>query len=184
MTMRMSTFDEKHDSDNKKQGSLKIRFGHFDDDIHDPDELFKLFDYKEWFRDPFVIEMVETIDKCKFNGTSFTGDFGVFGFEELSSGSKALVLMYKHPEFVYDATRCGNNCAKWIVEVAKRVDLTISLRYDMRFHEDGANFLGDFYCINTEEMLHGDKDFDKVFYKWEHEKFNLAKERGYGTDCD
>ena len=34
---------------------------------------------------------------------------------------------------VFNASLCGDNCAKWIVEIGKRKDLTINLHHVMDF---------------------------------------------------
>ena len=41
--------------------------------------------------------------------------------------------MYKNRELIFDATSCGENCAKWIIRISKEKDLTINLHHIMDF---------------------------------------------------
>ncbi len=57
---------------------------------------------------------------------------------KLSGGVKTLLLMYEEPDRVYNASTCGDNCAKWILRIAKQMkdrDLTINLHHIMDFGE-------------------------------------------------
>ena len=53
--------------------------------------------------------------------------------KELSGGVKVLILMLKDDSFVYNASNCGDNCAKWILKIAEQKDLVIYLRHIMHF---------------------------------------------------
>ena len=37
---------------------------------------------------------------------------------------------------IFNASTCGDNCAKWILEIGKQKDLTINLRHMMSFGKD------------------------------------------------
>ena len=51
----------------------------------------------------------------------------------LSGGTKTLLLIKNKPDMVFNASTCGDNCAKYILEIAKLKDITINLRHIMRF---------------------------------------------------
>ena len=51
--------------------------------------------------------------------------------ERLSGGVKTLLLMLNEPDKIFNASTCGDNCAKWILEIGKQKDLTINLRHMM-----------------------------------------------------
>jgi hypothetical protein len=53
--------------------------------------------------------------------------------KELSGGVKVLILMLKDDSFVYNVSNCGNNCAKWILKIAAKKDLTVYLQHILRF---------------------------------------------------
>ena len=52
---------------------------------------------------------------------------------ELSGGVKTLILIYKDREHIFNASTCGDNCAKWLLKMAEKEDLTINLRHLMDF---------------------------------------------------
>ena len=54
------------------------------------------------------------------------------------------ILMLKGCDRIVWATACGDNCAKWILEIAKQKDLTICLSHIMEFEEDFER-----YCIDN-----------------------------------
>ena len=60
---------------------------------------------------------------------------GVIAPERLSGGVKALILMYKEPNLIINASACGDNWAKWILEIGKKQDITIRLGHEMLFEE-------------------------------------------------
>ena len=45
-------------------------------------------------------------------------------------------LMLNEPDKIFNASTCGDNCAKWILEIGKQKDLTINLRHMMGFGKD------------------------------------------------
>ncbi len=40
-------------------------------------------------------------------------------------------MIYEMPDKVFDATSCGANCAHMLLEIGKRKDVTVNLRYFM-----------------------------------------------------
>ena len=92
---------------------------------------------EEWFQDSFVKSMVR--DVCNATvlpcGVIDVKDYGKVAPTQLSVGVKALILMLKTDQVVY-ATACGDNCTKWIIEIAKKKDVTICLQHYMEFEED------------------------------------------------
>ena len=55
--------------------------------------------------------------------------------EMLSGGVKTLIMIYEKPELVFDATSCGQNCARWLLEIGKKKNVTVKLEYLMMFDE-------------------------------------------------
>ena len=51
--------------------------------------------------------------------------------ERLSGGVKTLLLILNEPDRIFNASTCGDNCAKWILEIGRIKDVTINLKtYD------------------------------------------------------
>ena len=43
--------------------------------------------------------------------------------------------MWNQPDKVFNASSCGDNCAKWILRIAEKKDLTVNLNHVMDFGE-------------------------------------------------
>jgi len=54
----------------------------------------------------------------------------------------------------FNASACGDNCAKWILRLAEDEDLTVNLRHLMNFG-DGAF---DIHILNTDQVVHNMKE--------------------------
>ncbi|MDE6053273.1 MAG: DUF4869 domain-containing protein [Lachnospiraceae bacterium] len=122
---------------------LNIIFNRGEQDIKDanyvfsPDTYFKYNYEEEWFDDTLVKEMVQDVDASTVMSSHAINSpvLGIIAPERLSGGVKALIIMYKEPSLIVNASACGNNCAKWILEIGKRQDITIRLGYEMEFQE-------------------------------------------------
>ena len=58
--------------------------------------------------------------------------------------------MYFMPENIYNASNCGGNCARWILEIGTHHDITINLYHLMDFGK--RNFV--IKIANTGEIAH------------------------------
>lgn len=65
-----------------------------------------------------------------------------------------MILMKNEPEKVFYASACGDNCAKWILQLAERQGLTINLRHLMDFG-DGTFSIK---ILNTDQIVHNMKE--------------------------
>ena len=62
---------------------------------------------------------------------------GPISTKELSGGVKTLILMaFDFTGKVFNASVCGDNCAKWILKISREKELTINLRHIMEFPEE------------------------------------------------
>ena len=111
---------------------LRIVFGEMEKVAYGP-RWFKYNYDINWFRDPFVQEMVEEIDRTRYiDGYIFESPvLGPIPPERLSGGVKTLIMIYEMTDKVFDATSCGANCARMLLEIGKRKDVTVNLRYLM-----------------------------------------------------
>ena len=83
---------------------------------------------------------------------------GVIPVEKLSSGVKTLLLLRFMPDKVYNATNCGDNCAYWILKIAKMQDIAINLYHMMDF----GNRRFTARIANTGEIIHTMDEFALV----------------------
>lgn len=83
--------------------------------------------------------------------------------ERLSGGVKTLLLMQNESDKIFNASTCGDNCVKWILEIGKRKDLTINLRHMMSFGKD-TKF--DIKVQNGGEVVHSMEELIPVASKY------------------
>ena len=132
--------------------------------VFSPDPWFKYNYEEEWFEDELVKEMVRDVDDSTVI-SAYSIDSPVLGIiapERLSGGVKALIIMYKEPTLIVNASACGNNCAKWILEIGKRQDITVRLGYEMEFEEPF-----DISVKNSGNVIHSYEEFLKEFQEVE-----------------
>lgn len=81
---------------------------------------------------------------------------GIIPYEYFSNEIKTLLLMINEPEKVFNASMCSDECAKWILKIAKKQDLTINLRHFMDFGDEPFEILvlnNNKIAQNTLELL-------------------------------
>lgn len=134
---------------------LKIKFGITDKVISKIRDNFIHGFRNEWLEDPLVKEMILDIDKSVVESPYciMSPVLGQIAPERLSGGVQALILMYK-TDFPVNASKCGDNCAKWILEIAKRKDLTIHLYHLMGFDTD---FTAE--MLDTGVIIHTNREY-------------------------
>ncbi len=114
---------------------LNIYFGDMPSAIYNTSGYFNNVYLDSWLDDPLDREMIQAIDKGKPLGPNAveTEALGVIPPTKLSGGVKTLMLIHHLPDKVFNASNCGDNCARWILKIAKTQDITINLRHIMNF---------------------------------------------------
>lgn len=115
---------------------LKIVFGDIENSIYHPPVYFDNVYEDRWITDDFSIEMIRDIDKSEvISARAIDSPYlGSISVKELSGGVKTLILMkFDESGKIFNASSCGDNCAKWIVEISKHKDLVINLHHVMDF---------------------------------------------------
>ncbi|MBQ7496431.1 MAG: DUF4869 domain-containing protein [Selenomonas sp.] len=142
---------------------LKILYGELESDnyIFNPDAFFNNTYEDEWITDELSIQMIKDIDGSEVIGPRVIDSpfLGSIPTERLSGGVKTLILMNNDSEHIFNASACGDNCAKWILKIADRLetegrDLTIRLGYLMDF----GNEIFDIEIVNLNRVVHNRKD--------------------------
>ena len=117
---------------------LTIHVGRTESTVVAIDRLFHNVFEDYWIVDPLVKEIIRDVDKSEVVSERII-DSPVFSNpitpRELSGGTKALILMLFQPERELWGTACGDNCAKWILKIAEKHDLTLSFGHIMKFPE-------------------------------------------------
>jgi len=135
---------------------LNIFYGDMPEAIFNTSVYFKNMYEDGWITDPMAKKMILDIDKSQVldGGVIDSPVMGKIPAASLSGGVKTLILMKNEPEKVFNASACGDNCAKWILELAKQQDLTINLRHLMDFG-DGTFAVR---ILNTNQVVHNMKE--------------------------
>lgn len=116
---------------------LNIYYGDMKEAIYNTSLYFDNTYFDGWLYDEFAQKMIKAVDKAKvLSGQAVDSKaLGVIPATKISGGLKTLLLIYNQPEKIFNASTCGDNCAKWILKIAERVkkDITINLRHIMDF---------------------------------------------------
>lgn len=131
---------------------LNIIFGKIDDVIYNTSVFFKNTYEKEWLLEEETKQMILDIDKSKVlgNGAIESPVLGIIPPTSLSGGVKTLILISHIKDKIFNASNCGNNCAFWLLKIAKEKDITINLRHLMDFGNDEF----EINVVNKNKIVH------------------------------
>ena len=131
---------------------LSVYYGDMPEAIYNPALFFKNSYSDDWITDELSKEVGGEVDRCEVIGPRIIDSPVLGGItpRELSGGVKTLICIYKRPDRVFNASACGDNCAKWLLEIGKRQDVTINLRHLMDFGEKEFTIK----VLNTDEIVH------------------------------
>ena len=135
---------------------LKIWYNTGIEYLNDAPAYFDNVYEDEWLEDDLVKEMIRDVDHSEVLTPHIIESpvLGAITPRELSGGVKVLILMLKDDSFIYNMSNCGNNCAKWVLKIAEKKDLTVFLRHIMRFE-------GEFeiQIMNTGRIVHNRSEY-------------------------
>lgn len=118
---------------------LRIFFGIRKDEIYNTDVYYQNQYEKSWITEDFARKIIADIDDSEVVGedTIKNNIFDTFSSTELSTGVKTLLLIHNQPKKIFNISNCGDNCAKYLLEMAEERDITVCLHHAMNF---GDNF--------------------------------------------
>ena len=131
---------------------LNVYFGTMPGAIYDTAVFFKN-DYEDsWIVDPFVKDMIRDVDHSEVidSGVIDSPVLGKIPPLNLSGGVKTLILVKFEPEIVFNASTCGDNCAKWLLRIAAEEDRTVNLRHIMDFGQGSF----EIKILNTNQIVY------------------------------
>lgn len=137
---------------------LSIYLGKMDKAIYYPPVYFDNTYEDEWITDELSREMIRDVDRSEVMGAHLIESpvLGPISPKELSGGVKTLILMaLDDKEQIFNASACGDNCAKWILKIGRMKNLTINLRHIMDFGEEPM----EAKILNTGDMVHNMQEF-------------------------
>ena len=135
---------------------LSIYYGDMPEAVFNTAVYFKNVYEDAWITDPFSKKMILDVDKSVVLGEAVIDSpvLGKIAPVSLSGGVKTLILIQNEPQTIFNASTCGDNCAKWILEIGKRQDITINLRHLLDFGEGSF----DICILNTGNIVHSMKE--------------------------
>lgn len=142
---------------------LKIFFGDMPKAIYNTEVYFKNKYQASWLLDSTTQEMIKGIDDSMVvSGKVIDSPYlGMIPPTGLSGGVKTLILIKNEPKTVFNASTCGDNCAKWLLELAKDQDITVNLNHIMDF---GTEF--EVYVLNEKKAVNNMRDLILIAGKY------------------
>ena len=131
---------------------LSVFYGDMPEAIYNPVVYFKNTYTDDWITDDLSKKMIQDVDRSVVVGPRVIDRpvLGGISPRELSGGVKTLISIYKVPDKVFNASACGDNCAKWILRIGEMQDITINLRHLMDFGEEDFTLK----VLNTGQIVH------------------------------
>lgn len=114
---------------------VRVWFGDRKNAIYNTSVFFKNRYKDEWITDSFARKVIHDVDRSEVIDANCIESpvLGRISPLQLSGGVKALILMKNYPGFIFNASNCGDNCAKWILELGRSKNFTINLFHVMNF---------------------------------------------------
>ncbi len=144
---------------------LQIYLGAMADAIYHPPTYFDNQYEDEWITDELSAAMIQDVDSSTVVGPHLIESpvLGPISPRELSGGVKTLMLMaFDESGNVFNASACGDSCAKWILKMGQKKDLTINLRHIMNFGTESF----EARILNTGEMVHNMSEFVDIAVRY------------------
>ena len=143
---------------------LKVFFGDMTEAIYNTSVFFKN-DYEDGgIVDPFVKDMIADIDSSEVldSGVIDSPVLGKISPLALSGSVKTLILVKFEKNRVFNASTCGDDCAKWLLKIASKDDRTVNLRHIMDFGKDEF----EIEILNTGDIVHNMKDLTEIAFDY------------------
>lgn len=112
-----------------------------------------------WLTDDLSVKMIKSVDKAVVLSPNAVDSkaLGVIPVTKISGGLKTLLLLRHDDTKIFNASTCGDNCAKWILRIAKesKKDIVINLRHVMDFGDKPF----EIKILNNGKTVHNTKEY-------------------------
>ncbi len=131
---------------------LSIYFGDMPDAIYNTAVYFKNTYRDAWITNSEVVRMIKDVDRSDVVSANSIQSpvLGNITPLQLSGGVKTLMLIKFDHAHVFNASTCGDNCAKWILSMAQKRKIIINLYHVMDFGKDDFKIK----VINSGNIVH------------------------------
>ncbi|OUN89038.1 DUF4869 domain-containing protein [[Collinsella] massiliensis] len=117
---------------------LNVYFGDMPGAIYNTAVYFKNTYRDEWITDDFGRSVIRDIDSSEVLSAQVIESpvLGSITPLMLSGGVKTLLLVKHMRSQVFNASTCGDNCARWLLNIAQDRKVTVNLYHVMDFGEE------------------------------------------------
>lgn len=117
---------------------LNVFFGDMPDAIYNTAVYFKNTYRDQWITSEYGARMIKDVDRSEVVDANLIQSpvLGAITPLQLSGGVKTLLLIKFDRSHVFNASTCGDNCAKWILDMAKDRKVLINLYHVMDFGKE------------------------------------------------
>lgn len=117
---------------------LSIYFGDMPEAIYNTSVYFQNQYADSWITSDLSKQMIQDVDHSKVISAQLIESpvLGAIPPTQLSGGVKTLILMAYDKKHIFNASTCGDNCAKWILAMGQDKKLVINLRHLMDFGKE------------------------------------------------
>lgn len=131
---------------------LNVWFGDMPEVIYDTSTYFRHTYQDQWITEPMTVEMIRDVDQSEVIGSNLIQSpvLGAISPVQLSGGVKTLILINKDKSRVFNASKCGDNCAKWLLKIAEKKKVVINLRHLMDFGDGEFKIM----VMNRKKIAH------------------------------
>lgn len=112
-----------------------------------------------WLTDELSVKMIKSVDKAVVLSSNAVDSkaLGIIPVTKISGGLKTLLLIRHDDAKIFNASTCGDNCAKWILKIAQKADrdIIINLRHIMDFGDKPF----EIKILNNGKTVHNMKEY-------------------------
>lgn len=114
---------------------LNVFFGTMPEAIYNTAVYFKNTYRDSWITDEFAVKIIKDVDKSDVVSASVIESpvLGSITPLMLSGGVKTLLLVRHDRKHVFNASTCGDNCAKWLLYLARDRKVVVNFHHVMDF---------------------------------------------------
>jgi len=136
---------------------LNIYFGDMEDAIYNTNMFFRNTYKPKWLNDELSKQMILDVDKSIVLSENAIQSpvLGVISPLDLSMGVKTLILINKDSKHIFNASKCGDNCAKWILKISENKKIVINLRHIMKFGKEPFKAK----ILNSGKIVHNYREY-------------------------
>ena len=136
---------------------LTVILGDYPNVIYNTSLFFKNSYESSWLTEERTKKMILDVDQSVVlsDGAIQSPILGIIPPTGLSGGVKTLILIDHLTDKIFNASNCGDNCAKWLLKIGKEKDVTINLRHIMDFGNDSF----EIRIQNNGKIIHNMEEF-------------------------